>query len=139
MTENILGFIFLAALLIVINELREWRLSNKMNEFEDKFDDFMEICSIRNNEYELNFRKIISSLHELCDNDKSIVSAIKTDHDNIDIFLNGLNENSVENKKFAEKAAVDLSTIVNEYKINGIPLGLQRKPHVDPYDMIEGL
>lgn len=39
--------------------------------------------------------------------------------------------------EFIAKAHTDLHTIVQEYEINGVPLGYQRKaPH---FDMVEGL
>jgi hypothetical protein len=46
---------------------------------------------------------------------------------------------SDEARAFADKASVDLATIVNEYKINGVPLGLRRGNQSVSFDMVEGL
>jgi len=105
------------AIIIGINELKEWRLMKKYDSMKDDIE-------ILKNKFTIVVEKSSEMIDLLNSQSGLIREAI---------------ESSETKNAFIDKAKSDLETIVNEYKINGIPLNYQRKRVEAEYDAVEGI
>lgn len=125
------GFIALAALLIAINELREWRSNEKHKAALHEFN-----CL---NESMLEVEEAVSTLRlKIMESRESLAAQMGMTSDLQLLVKEGI-QATESSQEFIKKASVDLATIVNEYKINGIPFGYERRKNIDSYDLVEGL
>lgn len=101
------------AIILAFNEWRDYKFNRKHKALE------------------LQIKQIARKLHFFGD------LAEKIDATNAEIEK--LRAPMVAAQEFISKAQLDLQTIVNEYQVNGIPMGLQRGTPEQHFDAIEGI
>lgn len=124
----------MAILFIVLNELREWRTSNKFKELSIDID----VMDGKIYELDTSIDELNDSLDASSAISKSVAENLVEMNNSLHKAMGLIDESRAEAKEFIIKAQADLATIVNEYKINGIPLGYHRKPVEEIYDSVEG-
>jgi hypothetical protein len=82
--------------------------------------------------YEQRHKQSEADIIKVVDNVSGIFNCISALHKNQVEMMKSLEAQS----EFINKASTDLQTIVNEYEVNGIPLGYDRGKK---FDMVEGL
>lgn len=103
-------FIIGMALILAINEWRDFKSSGR-------------------------FSVLKKEIEEMKSRQEALFLVAKS-FEQIQLEFKKLNEQLLAQSEFISKAQVDLATIVNEYEVNGIPLGYDRGRK---FDMVEGL
>ncbi len=111
-------------LIVAISELKEWRFAVRMRKQRDHL---------------TQVQADIAALFDYCrrqgamtEDDRLVLAGLK---------IQGLQlaDSLAHASEFIRRAETDLATIVNEYKINGIPLGYKRGNQKIEGDFVEGL
>jgi CRISPR/Cas system-associated exonuclease Cas4 (RecB family) len=117
-------FLIGLAIIIALSELREWRQANRAKNLNRQVRSFA--------------RGLTAVTAEL----KVLEAQLGLVNEKADRGFKEFAEARViadEAKAFSERASIDLATIVNEYKVNGVPVGVSRRPDRRNFDMVEGL
>lgn len=107
-------------IIVAISELREWRQHKNTCRIVDAFEALElsnKLETLKIDEFGKSIEKVIKNIEDL------------------QLRVHALNEMLQDQKDKIEKAEANTATILKEYELNGIPLGLQRKNA----DYIEGL
>lgn len=112
-----MDLLLVVLVLIAVIELKEWRVTKRYEELDEKIE------------------QILIRLSVVIEKNSEIIDLL---NDNSSLFRDQLDSNERKNM-FIDEAKRDLETIVKEYKINGIPLGYERRRVEQDYDTVEGL
>lgn len=110
-------FILFIGLVIAVVELKEWRLTKRLEKIQS------------------HLEALNSKFNVVVDKNCEIIDVVNGHSE----LLNQEIEANSKRNEFLDKAHADLETIVREYKINGVPLGYERKDIERDYHMVEGI
>lgn len=124
-------YLALGIFLVAINELREWRTAQKQKALVEMYG----ILTAKFDDHQKKLVHIMDVLSDVLDHMNDNSSEMIKLHKELTV----LKETQEASNQFIAQAKTDLETIVKEYKINGIPMGMQRRTNAELYDMVEGL